>query len=153
MTLHDKYESAPRRAYEGEINDLTDSGTTLRVALLDVNHEPNLTGHETWADVSADDIDNTAANSTGYTAGGETIDNLAWSSSDRVSQLDGDDVSWDVSTIDAGYAVTYDDTPVADADKSLLTLIDFEEEMSSEDGEFTVDWDATNGIFRIDTDP
>ena len=55
--------------------------------------------------------------------------------------------------ITAGYAVVYDATPAADADKALLTLIDFEGEEVSEDGDFVIDWDDTNGIFQVDTNP
>lgn len=154
MTLHDKYEAAPRRAYEGAVTDLGDGGTDLRVALLDINHEPNLTGHAAWSDVSADEITNTASNDTGYAAGGMALSTVTWASDGTgVTQLSAGEITWETSTIDAGYAVVYDNTPATASDKTLLTLVDFEGEESSEDGDFTIDWDAVNGIFQINTSP
>lgn len=153
MTVHDKYTASAKHAYRGNITNLNDaSNTDIKVALLDAGHSPNLTGHETWADVSADEIVNTAANSTGYTSPGQSIVNMTWNQNGRVMTFDGDNVVWSTSTIDAGYAVVYDATPANDSDKKLLTLVDFEGEESSSDGDFTIDWD-TAGIFQIDTNP
>lgn len=148
MTLHDKYANAPLRAYQGLVTDLSDdAGTDIKVALLDAAHIPALDTHATWADVSPDEV-----TGTNYTAGGESLANMTYTASGRVVTFDADDVVWADSTIDAGYAVVYDDTPAADADKSLLTLVDFEGTESSESGNFTIEWSAS-GIFQIDTNP
>lgn len=152
MTLHDKYTASAQNAYEGEITDLSDAGTSIRVALLDNAHEPNLSGDDNWDDINVDEITNTASSDTGYDAGGYELENVTWTADGRVMTFDADDVTWASSTIDAGYAVLYDDTPSDDADKKLLTLVDFEGEESSEDGDFSIEWDAS-GIFQIDTDP
>lgn len=153
MTLHDKYTASADNAYRGNITNLNDaSNTDIYVALLDAAHSPNLTGHDNWTDVSADEITNTAANASGYSSPGQAIVNMTWTQNSRTMTFDGDNVTWSTSTIDAGYAVVYDNTPSTDSDKKLLTLIDFEGEESSSDGDFTIDWDS-NGVFEIDTNP
>ena len=150
MVLHDMYGNAPRRAFAGELNDLGDEGTEIYLALLSVNYTPDRSAHETWDDVSADEITNDGdSNDDGYTSGGQEVNNKSLSESNNMTTFDGDDVTWEDSTIDAGYAILYDDTPTDDVDKSLLTLVDFEGEESSEDGDFTIEWDD-DGIFQID---
>lgn len=139
------YGNAPRRAFAGDIPDLGVAGTTVRLALLTTAYTPDRSTHEVWDDVNADEVSDT---SQGYTAGGEEVTTKTLEESTNVVTFDGDDVTWAASTIDAGYAVLYVDT--GDATTShLLTLVDFEGQESSEDGDFTIEWDA-NGIFQID---
>lgn len=56
---------------------------------------------------------------------------------------------WTDSTITAGYAVVYHDTGTAST-STLLTLVDFEGEQSSDAGDFTISWDAS-GVFTVST--
>ena len=136
MVLHNTYGNAARRAFAGIINDLGDATTTVNVALLDITHTPDLSGHEVFGDVSPDEV-----SGTGYTAGGAEITTKTLTEAALVTTFDGDDVAWTDSTISAGYAVVYEATS-----GSLLTLVDFEGEQSSENGTFEVSWHV-DGIF------
>lgn len=151
MTVHHQYAHIAYRAYRGQVSDLDDDSTDIRVALLDEGHEENIDDHESWADVAADEID--AAENDGYSEDGQLVDNIALLGPDgRVVTFDADDVVWEDSSMAAGYAVLYDDTPSDDADKTILTLIDFEGEETSNEGDFTIQWNE-DGIFEVDTDP
>ena len=70
--------------------DVGASGDTLKIALLNNTHAFNA-DHDTFADVSANQI-----TGTGYTAGGETLANQAVAQDDTNDRatLDADDVSW-----------------------------------------------------------
>ena len=149
MATGDYYYELARRALIGDLDTIE---ADVKVALLDESHTPAPSTDEVWNDVSADEITNTGANDTGYTAGGQSLSNVSVSRSGSVTSFDADDVVWSNSTIEAGYAVVYDDTPASDSDKTLVLIIDFEGEESSFDDEFTIDWDAA-GISDIDLDP
>ena len=109
---------------------------TIRVALLAQGHTPDYANHEHFDDVSTDEV----PAGDGYTAGGEEITTRAVNVSGDLIELTGDDVDWDPSTIDAGYAVIYQDTGTASTSR-LIGLVDFEGEQSSSDGRFAVEWD------------
>ena len=96
-----------------------------------------------------DDVTNEVTG-TGYTAGGATITNPAFSytTGTNVFKWDGDDVSWASSTITARYAVIYDDTPATDATKPLIGYVDFGADVSSSSGTFSITWSAS-GIFTV----
>ena len=66
----------------------------------------------------------------------------------KVMTFDADDVAWANSTITARYAVIYDATPAADADKKLLAYVDFGADKSSSSGTFQITWNAS-GIFTV----
>lgn len=143
------YAEANGNAYMGNVTDLSDNANTdVNVALLATGHTPDTSAHDNWSDVSGDEV-----SGTGYTTGGETFANITWTRSTDTYTFDADDVTWGSSTISAGYAVVYDNTPAADADKKLLTLVDFEGEESSDNGDFTIQWDSTNGIFQLQANP
>ena len=139
MTTLNWYDNTHRRSLEQDISADTD----LKCALLVVGHSPSISTHQTWADVQGDET-----SGTGYTSGGEALTTISVSTSGGTTTLDADTVEWSNSTIDAGYAVVYDDTPASDSDKSLLCLVDFEGEESSDDGLFQIDW-HNDGIAEI----
>lgn len=147
MVVNNTYAESNGNAFQGAITDIGDVGTDIRVALLSDTHTPGVDTHDNWDDVSADEV-----SGTNYTAGGEEITNKTWSLDGSTYTFDGDNVTWADSTISAGYAVIYDDTPEGDTDKKLLCLVDFEGVEESEDGDFTLDWDAS-GIFSITANP
>lgn len=74
-------------------NDLV--GATVKIALVSSSYTPDATntGHDEWADVSANEI----ANGNGYTTGGATIANDAASTSTNGFKYDSDDPSWTAS--------------------------------------------------------
>lgn len=152
MVSHDKYANSPRRAYAQEINDLGDDASDISLALLADSYTPDLIEDETFADVSGDEITATDNNDDGYPQSGQEIGNISLLQDGSVTTFDGDDVVFDDSTITASFAVIYDRTPADEVDQSLLTLIDFEGEEISEDGDFRIEFDA-EGIFEVETQP
>lgn len=155
MTVEDIYNPFFDRLQKNQVgNDLSASGTDVRVALLDASHTPDVANNASYADVSANEITNTGSNDSGYTSGGKLLSNksITADAGNRNVDFDADNVQWTSSTIDAGYAVVYHASPSTDTDKDLILLVDFEGEESSSNASFTIDWDS-NGIYRVDTNP
>lgn len=90
-----------------------------------------------------------ATTGTGYTAGGQTLANVAVTTvTTNDAKFDADDVTWTASggAITAAYGVIYNDT---DADDPPLAFIDFDGTQSAGDTtDFKVVWNA-NGIFTF----
>jgi hypothetical protein len=90
-----------------------------------------------------------ATTGTGYTAGGETLTNVAVTTvTTNDAKFDADDVTWTASggSITAAFGVIYNDT---DADDPPLAFINFDGSQSAGDGtDFKVVWNA-NGIFTF----
>lgn len=148
MVTHNQFGDSAKRAYNGLVNDLSDnSNTQINVALMASSYTPDRANQSVWADISADEID--PANNDQYSAYGKEITNKTLTQSSNVTEFDGDNVTWSSSSITAYYAVIFDETPSDDSDKTLLSVVDFEGEQTSSNGDFTIDWD-TNGIFSVD---
>lgn len=133
------YSNMPLNALEKLMNLETD---TIKCMLCTASYTPNQDAHDFKNDITNE------VSGTGYTAGGAEVANPAVTISAKVTKFDGDNVAWANSTITARYAVLYDDTPAADADKPLLIYVDFGEDKSSENGTFQITWDAS-GIFTV----
>lgn len=99
--------------------------------------------------VKADLAEISAGN--GYTAGGETT-TITTSEASGTGKVVGSDVSWTAASGTIGpfrYVVLYNDTPTSPADP-LIAWWDYGSELTLNDTEsFTVDFDATNGIFQL----
>ncbi len=99
--------------------------------------------------VKADLTEISAGN--GYTAGG-TATTISHSRSTGTSKIVGTDVVFTASGGSIGpfrYAVLYDDTPISPADP-LIGFWDYGSSITLASGEtFTVDFDATNGVFQL----
>lgn len=99
--------------------------------------------------VKADLTEIAAAN--GYTAGG-TATTITTSETGGTAKVAGTDVTFTASGGSFGpfrYAVFYNDTPSSPADP-LISFWDYGSSITLNDGEsFTVDFDATNGIFQV----
>ena len=113
------------------------SNETIKCALL---HQDNDTGDPwdqadtVWGDVSGFDV--TGAE---YSAGGQLLPTESNSTAlvGRVTQFKSThNPKWEASTIDATHAVLYIDG----ATKYLISMIDFEGEQSSVDGDFEISW-------------
>jgi len=78
-------------------------GDTIKVALLDNSHSFTAT-HNTWSQVSTNEISGTA-----YTAGGATLAGKAVTQA-STTKWDATDVTWSTATFTAYHAVIYDDT-------------------------------------------
>ncbi len=114
----------------------------VKLMLTTSAYVPNQDTQEDKADVTNE------VTGTGYTAGGETLASKTLSNTNNVVTLDAADVTWSNSTITARRAVLYDDSGATDADKAVLLWIDFGQDESSSNGDFTVQWNAS-GIATV----
>ena len=116
---------------------------TIKVMLCTDSYTPDQDTHD-----YKDDVDNEVSG-TGYTAGGVALANcsLGYTAGTNVIKVDADDTTWAASTITARYAVIYKSTGV-DSTSPLIAYIDFGEDKSSENGDFTIQWHA-DGIATI----
>ena len=115
---------------EGAINLETD---VIRVALMTSTYTEN---KDTNTFVNTNEV-----SGTGYVAGGEILASSLVTQDDTgdVAQWDADDVEWAASTITARYAVVYDTTVT----NTILVVIDFTTDQSSNNGMFAVRWNAS----------
>jgi hypothetical protein len=90
-----------------------------------------------------------ASTGTGYTAGGQSLANVAVTTvTTNDAKFDADDLTWTASggSITASYGVIYNDT---DANDPPLAFIDFDGSQSAGDGtDFKIAWNAS-GIFTF----
>lgn len=138
MVLHDQYTQSAFAAYEGSLQDIGTDGN-VGIMLLDSNYVPDLDADTVVNDISADEVTDTD-----YSR--QTLSTTSWTTGANAVTFDADDVTWANSTITASYAVLFHDTG-DDATSTLLQLIDFEGSESSDNGDFTISWDAA-GIFE-----
>lgn len=117
---------------------------TIKVMLCTAAYTPNQDTHAYKSDVTNE------VTGTGYVAGGATLATtpISYNAGNNTVVLDGADTSWPNSTIEARYAVVYDDTPSTAATKPLLGYVDFGQDISTTAGTFSIVWDAT-GILTI----
>jgi hypothetical protein len=120
-----------------------DTGT-LKIALT--NTAPTTATDATLSNITQI----TAAN--GYSSGGATVANAAYSQTSGTGKLTGDDVVFTASGGSIGafrYAVLYNDTPTSPADP-LIGYWDYGASITITDGNtFTVDFSASNGLLQI----
>ena len=111
---------------------------TIKCALLDNSHTFTAT-HNTWSQVSANEI-----SGTGYTANGQNLASKAVTQA-ATTDFDAADVSWTSATFTAYHAVLYDDTLAGD---DLICSFDFGGAESVSSGTFTIQWHA-DGIITM----
>ncbi|QEM40915.1 MAG: hypothetical protein [Phage AS32] len=130
--------------FNGEI-DFT--GGAVKTALLVPGHTPDLDTHNYFDDVAADEV-----SGTGYTQGGLILGtpSVTYNGATNLLTIDGDNAVWDPSTVSAGFALVYLDTGT-DSTSPLIALLNFEGTISSNNGPFTVTWDAA-GIATVTVD-
>ncbi len=132
------YDNAKKNLWNGTVNLASD---TLKVALV-TGYTPNQATDQYWADAVANEV-----TGTGYTAGGATLSGQSVTA-DTVNhrgKFTASNVTWSSSTITATGAVIYKSTG-NNATSPLVGFIDFGGTKSSSSGNFTIQWDATNGI-------
>jgi len=113
-------------------------GDTIRVALLNNSHSFTA-AHNTWSQVSANEI-----SGTGYTANGESLASKAVTQA-ATTKFDATDVAWTTATFTAYHAVLYDDTMTND---DLICSFDFGGAETVTSGTFTIQWHA-DGIITL----
>jgi hypothetical protein len=135
------YGQALLKALNKEIDFDTD---TIKVALCTNTYVPDQDTQAYYSSVTNEVV------GTGYTAGGATLASktITYTAATNIVALDAADVTWAASTITARYAVIYDDSPATAATKPLLAYVDFGADQSSNNGNFTITWDAA-GILKI----
>ena len=88
------------------------------------------------------------ATGTGYTAGGQVLDNVTISTSGTTAIVDIDDEVFTSSTISADGCIIYN----ASASNAAIAVIDFGGTQTSTNGDYTIQFptaDASNAIIRI----
>jgi len=121
------------------------SSNDIRLALLSNAYTPDFDAHEAWDDVSASEI-----TGTGYLADGEALTSktATFDAASDWTTYDAADTVWAVASFTARYAVLYNNSPAADADKKLILLVDFGQDESPSVENFTIAWSA-DGVFRL----
>ena len=137
------YGNCPTNAFTGKLNDLSAEGTDIRVMLLTDDYIPNQVTNQVIGDISEHEVIGT-----NYGAGGKSLVNKTVDHTNNVTTFNADEIWWDNSTLTVKYAVLYDNTPVDAADKTLISFVDFNENVSSFDGTFKIVWNA-GGIFTV----
>lgn len=132
------YANALLKALNKEINWLSDD---IRVMLYTSSYTPNQN-----TDIYKDVVNPAEASGTGYTAGGVALASKTATESSLIITLSAANVSWSASTITATGAIIYDNTPASN--KPLLGWVDFGGAQSSNNGNFSINWNAS-GIFTI----
>ena len=112
---------------------------TIKVALLNNSHSFTAT-HNTWSQVSANEL----ASGSGYTTGGAALANKAVTQA-ATTKFDADDTSWSSASFTAYHAVIYDDTIATD---DLIASVDFGGAQTVTAGTLTIQW-HTDGIITL----
>ena len=132
------FNSFKQRVLDGECDLNTDE---FYVGLLTSSFTPNIDTQSVWGDISASEI-----SGAGYVAGGTTLAGMTviLNTSTDKAILDADDVTWTNSTITARYVAIYKKT----APQWLVAAFDFAADKASNNGDFTVQWNAS-GILDL----
>lgn len=112
---------------------------TIKVALLNNSHSFTAT-HNTWSQVSANEL----ASGSGYTTGGNALAGKAVTQA-ATTKFDATDSEWTSFTGTAYHAVIYDDTLAND---DLIASIDFGGAQAVVGGTLTIQW-HTDGIITL----
>lgn len=112
---------------------------TIKVALLSADHSFSAT-HNTWSQVSANEIAGTG----NYTTGGATLGNKTVTQA-ATTKWDADNTAWANATFTAAHAVLYDDTHATD---DLIMSLDFGGAQTIAGATFTINWHS-DGIITL----
>ncbi|MHA2642890.1 MAG: hypothetical protein V2G41_09615 [bacterium JZ-2024 1] len=135
------YNSFKRDIMNGSIDLDTD---TIKVMLVSSSYVPDQDNHTKRSDITGE------ITGTGYSAGGAEITGKVVSvdNVDNEGVFDGNDVSWPSSTITARGAVVYKSRGGAASADELLFYLDFGADKSTNNGTFTIQWNA-EGIINL----
>ncbi|RBO87010.1 hypothetical protein [Nocardia puris] len=133
------YGLALRSIVNKEIDWDTD---VIKVMLCTSSYTPNQDTHAYKSDITNE------VTGTGYTAGGATLGSCTatYNAGTNTLTLDAADVSWPNSTITARYAIVYNSSPGSDATRPLIGYVDFDQNISTTAGTFSIVWDAAGII-------
>jgi hypothetical protein len=119
-------------------------GDTIKVALCTSSYTPDQDAHQYFSSVSGE------VSGAGYTAGGETLTSksVTYDASTNTSALKAGQSVWSNATFTTRYAVIYKDTGTGST-SPLLGYVDFSGDEQVSSGTFTVTWDPTDGVLKI----
>ena len=109
------------------------TSNTIKLALYTAN--PYTTASTAYSSGSANQV-----SGTGYTTGGNTLNNPVVANQTNVATLTFDQTQWTSATFGAAYGVIYNDT---DGDK-LVVVLDFGGTKSCSNGTFTITFPSTS---------
>lgn len=114
------------------------------VALLKNTYTPNMTTHQQYQDVSANEVADDSGTTGGYETGGLTLTgkSIAYDAGTKTAKFSADPVTWSALTGTVRYAVVY-----ALAGNALLGLIDFGEDKVFTAQQLTLTF--TNGVLTL----
>lgn len=144
LNLYDKYREGN---FDGNaVNFETPGGNGIKAAVVTGSYTVDQNAHDFWSDVSTNEV-----SGTGYTAGGNLLDNGAVSvdgSGEVTVDLD-DPATW--SQNGAGFSngrrvIVYHDTGTAGTSRLIGYSADFGADKGNVDGDFTVTVNAS-GLF------
>ena len=133
------YDNAKKNLWNGAINLASDP---INVALVSSAYVPNQSTDQYWSTVQPNEV-----SGTGYTAGGQALTGQAVTAdtTNHRGKFTANNVTWSNATVTAVGAVIYKNTGTAST-SPIIGYIDFGGTKSSSAGNFTIQWDATNGI-------
>lgn len=131
-----------KEMFQGNIDLDSD---TFYVALLSGTNSLPTSAFETMIAFSAAQVYET--NGSGYTAGGITLTANPITLNSSTAQWDALDITWSNSTINADACVIYK-LVTNENDSPLVCLLNFGEEKSSSNGDFTLQWNSL-GIINL----
>lgn len=136
------YNAFKKYIMNGSIDLDTD---TINVLLVTSSYTPDIDTHE-----YRDDITNEVSAGGGYSTGGAALAGKAVTAdnTDDEGVFDANDLTWSSSTITARGAVLYKARGGAASAYELIVYIDFGQNYSSSNGDFTIQW-ATEGIINL----
>ncbi len=134
------FNSAKLRILQGGFDFSNDE---FKIALVTAAYAPDKEAHEFYAHITNE------VSGTGYTAGGQTLENITLAQDDQNDRaiLDADNLAWSVASFTARAAVIYKDTGSA-ATSPLLAYIDFEEDLEAAGEDFLLQWHE-DGILAL----
>lgn len=141
---------------KGDCKWLTSGGSTFRIVLVNNYSLVSNWNQDTqvfFSDISSYQIGADSGTYTWGTATGASAPALTTSDPQIITAsndiwMDAADLSWTGTTITATGAIVYYATGTA-ATSRLMCFIDFDGTKSSSNGTFSITWDATYGVFKV----
>jgi hypothetical protein len=116
---------------------------TIKVMLCTSSYTPSI-AHDFKNDITNE------ITGTGYTAGGLTLTSKTATRTSGNTVYTAANATWSGATFTTRYAVVYKDTGVSST-SPLICYFDFGTDQSPAGVNYTLTWDATNGIFKMTT--
>lgn len=121
---------------EGRVKFHTDA---FKAMLCTTSYSPSQSGHQFKSSVTGEAV------GSGYAPGGATLLIGSITYSNKVIQINANNLSWPMTTLtNVRYLVVYDDTPPTDASKPLILWVDFIDAKSPANQSLYYNWPSGN---------